>query len=162
MQLSKLGEYEQAVEHLDIAIQAKFKLAEALVNRGGVRYEMWKRSVAQTAAPETSSNLLVSAKEDWLQALRLNPGMSAALINLAIVYIDLKQISDAFGTLDRLIQKLAPEDELSNADRENAYRAYLHRGNLYLNLVDPADYAAAIENYKAATRLAPFDAGAYL
>ena len=40
------------------------------------------------------------------------------------------------GTLDRLIQKLAPEDELSNADRENAYRAYLHRGNLYLNLVN--------------------------
>ena len=55
LELSKLGEYEQAVEHLDIAIQAKFKLAEALVNRGGVRYEMWKRSVAQAAAPETSS-----------------------------------------------------------------------------------------------------------
>ena len=83
------------------------------------------------------------------------------MINLAIVYIDKKQISDAFGTLDRLIQKLAPEEELSDADRENAYRAYLHRGNLYLNLVDPADYAAAVENYKAATRLAPFDAGAF-
>ena len=37
----------------------------------------------------------------------------------------------------------------------------MHRGNLYLNLVEPADYAAAVENYKAATRLAPFDAGAF-
>ncbi len=164
LQMGYLGEYAQAIEHLDVAIQANFKLAEALANRGGVRYEMWKHSaplapVSASAAP--SASLLEQAQADLLQALRLKPEMSAAMINLALVYMDMKQVGDALSLLDRLIQKLTPEEQLSTADRENAYRAHLQRGNLYLNLVEPADYAAAVDNYKAATRLAPFDAGAF-
>lgn len=161
LQMSRLGEYTQAIDHLNVAIERDFKKAEALGNRGLARFELWKRSGARAplpagARPETG--LLDEARVDLLQALRLDPELVPASLNLAIVFMEAGQTGEALNTLERLIRKLEPEQGRPPMDTDNAYRARLMRGNLYYNL---GDYPSAAENYRMAARIAPFDAGAF-
>jgi len=160
LQMSRLGEYTQAIDHLNVAIERDFKKAEALGNRGLARFELWKRSVRTPlpvgASPETG--LLDEARADLLQALRLDAELVPASLNLAIVFMEAGQTGEALNTLERLIRKLESEEGRPPLDADNAYRARLMRGNLYYNL---GDYPAAAENYRMAARIAPYDAGAF-
>ena len=84
VQLNPLADYAEAVRHLDFAIQAGFKKAEALVNRGLTRFEQWRRD-GETPEPP---GLLALARQDLQLALRIDPTLIQAYINLALVQME--------------------------------------------------------------------------
>lgn len=161
LQMAHLNEYSQAIDHLKIVIERGFRKAEALANRGLARLELWKRSRAgltPAAGASEGQSLLEEARADLQQALRLNPGMTAAIINLAIVHQEAGEPAAALDRLDEVVRRLEPEPGKPPTDLENAYRARLMRGNIHFGM---SNFALAVENYKAATRIAPYDAAAF-
>jgi tetratricopeptide (TPR) repeat protein len=161
LQMSRLSEYSQAIDHLNAAIEGDFRKADALATRGLARLELWKRS--RTGSEPVSGNpsglaLLEEARSDLQQALRLNPDLIAAYINLVLVYQEAGNFSEALDRLEEVIRRLEKESGKPPEDLENAYRARLLRGNIYIGL---GDLQAAVDNYRIATRIAPYDAAAF-
>ncbi|MFQ6102235.1 MAG: tetratricopeptide repeat protein [Anaerolineae bacterium] len=150
VQMTYLGQYDEAIDHLQTVIGEGFKEAEALANLGLVRYMRWDQTGRQA---ETRAVELGQAKADLERALRLKPDLIDARLNLAKVLEDLGRETEAIRTLTEALQR--PE---TVPDPESAYRARLHRGNLYLN---QNDYQSAMDDYRAATQLAPDDAAAF-
>lgn len=145
-----LSEYDEALPHLQFAVDHNFRKADSLANLGLARHELWK----QTGSPvETLVEELSQAKADLEHALSLNPNLIAAYLNLANVLEDLGLQREAHHTLTQALEKLKNID-----DPANAYRTYLHRGNLSLSL---GEFQSAADDYRAATRLAPDNAAAY-
>jgi tetratricopeptide (TPR) repeat protein len=96
---------------------------------------------------------LDQARRDLERAILLKPNLIAPYLNLAQILDELNQEAAALEILDKAIDHLQ-----ANAMSDDDYRAYLHRGNIYLQ---QGNYEAAITDYKAATRLAPQDAAAF-
>jgi tetratricopeptide (TPR) repeat protein len=150
VQMTHLGEYDQAIGHLQAVVDEGFKQAEAQANLGLARYMRWD----QMGRPaETRDAELGQAQADLERALRLKPDLVDAYLNLARVLDDLGRETDAVRTLTEALLRLE-----TVPDAESAYRARLHRGNLYLL---QNDYQSAADDYRAATRLAPDDAAAF-
>jgi len=150
VQMTYLGQYEQAIHHLQIVIGEGFKEAEARANMGLARYMRWQ----QIGRPvDERADELSHARADLERALRLKPDLIDGYLNLARVLDDLGREMDAVRTLTDALRRLE-----TISDPESAYRARLHRGNLYLARGD--DQLAA-DDYRAATELAPDDAAAF-
>jgi tetratricopeptide (TPR) repeat protein len=150
VQLMELRLYDEAIEHFEFAARAKFRPAQSLANLGLARHERWKQ---RGRLPETAAAELGQAQSDLDRARRLRPDLIVADLNLANVYDDLGQPAEAERVLADALRKLETVD-----DRVSAYRARLHRGNLYSQ---QANYQAAADDYRAASALLPDDAAAY-
>jgi len=150
VQMTYLGQYDEAIGHLQTAIAEGFKEAEALANLGLARYMRWEQKgrLAEQRAAE-----LGQARADLERALRLKPDLIDAYLNLAKVLEALGRATEAIRTLTDALLRLE-----TVFDPESAYRARLHRGNLFL---EQNDYQSAVDDYRAATRLAPGDAAAF-
>ncbi len=150
VQMTYLGQFDQAIKHFQIALEQQFRIADTRANLGLACYERWKQ---QGRPPMTREEGLQQAQTNLELALRLNPDLIAAYINLAHVLDELNMIGAAIQTLTDALSRLEPMN-----DKDNAYRARLLRGNLYLQQNN--DQAAA-SDYYAATRLELNDAAAY-
>ncbi len=170
LQMTRLAEYDAASANLSRLIQDGFKKAEAYSNRGLVRFEQWK--LPRQPDEPAPADLLAQAQADLRQALRLDPAQVPAYINLANVLIELKLPAQAIDVLSQALVQITSQRSAIDAARlaqgsraartqalaDNAYRARLMRGNLYL--AQP-DYPLAIQDYLAATQIAPYDAAAF-
>ena len=150
VQMAYLGQYDEAIGHLQTVVAAGFREAEAQANLGLVRYVRW---VQQGRSAQTRDAELGQAKIDLERALRLKPDLVDAQLNLASVLEGMGQEDEATEILTGVLQK--PE---TTRDPESAYRARLHRGNLYLQ---QEDYEAAADDYRVAIELAPDNAAAF-
>ena len=150
VQMTYLGQYDQAIQQLETAIGEGFKEAEALANLGLARY---MRSDQMGRAADLRAAELEQARSDLERAVRLKPDLIDAYLNLARVLQDLGRGAEAVRTLTDALLRLE-----TVSDPESAYRARLHRGNLCLA---QNDYQAAMNDYRAATQLAPEDAAAF-
>lgn len=144
VQLTQLQEYEEAIEHLGQVIEANYKKAEALASRGLARYWRWMQR--NKPRDETGMALIHAARDDLKQAIRLDPSVTPAYVNLAIVYNELQEPTQMLSTLNDGISTLEQV-----FDQENAYQARQLRGTLNFNR---KDYAAAELDYQSAADLA--------
>lgn len=149
VQMTYLGQFDSAIKHFQMAIDQQFRIADARANLGLAHYERWKQQGRPTATREQA---LQQAQTNLELALSLNPDLIAAYINLAHVLEELTMIAEATQTLTDALVRL---ERVSDSD--NAYRARLLRGNLYLQ---QRDYQAAVRDYRAATQLGLKDAAA--
>lgn len=149
--LIRLGQYDKAIEQLQFAIEQRFDEAKALSNLGLVRYTNWKQ---QGGLPETRTVELHQARLDLESALRIDPDLLPAYINLANVLEALGAEREAIQSLTEALARMGGRIESGNA-----YLAYLQRGNLYRKQYN---YQAALEDYRAAIRLSSNDVEAYL
>ncbi|MFM8320709.1 MAG: tetratricopeptide repeat protein, partial [Chloroflexota bacterium] len=166
LQLTHLQEYEPAIQNLDLLAGGEYRKAEALANRGLARYSLYKQ---RQPAAQPDPALLAQAQADLTLALRLDPGLIAAYLNLAQVQIEQPAPILAIQTLTRAIPQIESQRSALEAGQvggrgataqaltENAYRVRLQRGNLYFN---NQKYDLAAEDYRAAANLAPFDVAA--
>jgi len=150
VQMTYLGQYDEAIDHLQTVIEMGFKKAEALANLGLARYVRWDQLGRQS---EARAGELGQARADLERALRLKPDLIDARLNLAKVFEELESEAEAIRTLAEALQRLETDSQ-----PQDAYRAHLRRGNLYLG---QNDYQAAADDYRAAIQLDPSDAAAY-
>jgi tetratricopeptide (TPR) repeat protein len=143
-----LGEYEEAIAQLTTAIQARFKEAEALANRGLARYLHWSQQGRPQASRESELGLARADLQTAIQLKpRLNSDLMAAYVNLANVYRDLGQAYDASQLeIWTDLLPLVPMD----TDPQIAYQARLRRGQIYLK---QNNYTAAAQDFAEATSL---------
>lgn len=149
LQTTYLHQYDEAIDHLRIVIQARFREAEALMTLGLARYERWK----QKGKPgDTRTVELGQARADLERARGLQPDSILPYLNLAYLEEDLGSTADAIRTLTDALRLDI------KSDPDNAYRACLRRGNLYR---ERKDFQAAIADYRTAIKLIPDNAAAY-
>jgi tetratricopeptide (TPR) repeat protein len=149
VQTTYLHQYDEAIDHLRLVINSKFREAEALATLGLARYERWK----QKGKPEdTQAVELGDARADLERARRLQPDSMVPYLNLAYLDEELGRTTDAIRTLTDALRLDI------QSDPDNAYRAYLRRGNLYLKR---KDFQPAIADYRSAIKVIPDNVAAF-
>jgi protein O-mannosyl-transferase len=129
-----LGNYRQAIEDLNRAIEIKPDFAEAYTNRGNAYGILGNYR---------------QAIEDLNRAIEINPDNATAYMNRGVAYYGLGNYSQAIGDYDRAI-KINPDNAT----------AYLYRGNAYKGL---GNYKQSIEDYDRASKIInPNNATAYM
>ena len=118
--LTQMGQYKDAIKHIDLALKTNVNLAEGYFLKGIVFQFMGDSTSAassfQTAVEQKADyydayvclGLLYAMRHDSLaieyynSALSLRPNSPEALYNLGIYYQDEKQFDKAFETYNRL------------------------------------------------------------
>jgi tetratricopeptide (TPR) repeat protein len=164
LQMTRLGAYEDSIGNWTAMIEDNYLPADSYANRGLARYTLWQQHKDQ-------ASLLDEAETDLRQAIRLDRGLIPAYLNLALVQMEKTRRDDAIETYSHAILQIASQQAALQAGEfvagdqpadpaqltRNAYLARLRRGNLYK---DKGEFNLALEDYQAAARLLPSDAGA--
>lgn len=153
VQMTPLRQYDEAIQNLEKVVASNFKEAEALSNLGLARHERWRQ---RGRSSETGQQELIQAQADLERAIRLKPDLIVAYLNLANILEEMELSREAVRVLNDALRRR--EALTTPADSHNFYRAYLHRGNLYLT---NGSYQQAIEDYRAAIELDASDAAAF-
>jgi tetratricopeptide (TPR) repeat protein len=102
-------------------------------------------------SPEEQTAMLQEAEKNLKEAIRLNPSVLPAYLNLALVYEELGQKDNARDAFSALIDQ--PE---SDSDKQAAYLARLKRGNIYF---EAGQNQLAVVDYQDAINLSPSPIG---
>jgi tetratricopeptide (TPR) repeat protein len=127
-----MGNYGQAIEDYDLAIEINPQYALAYNSRGNAYYDLrqYERAI-----------------EDYSQAIEINSQYAVAHYNRGLVYYNLRQYGRAIEDYSRAIE-INPQYAA----------AYNNRGNVYYDL---RQYERAIEDYSQAIEINPQYAFAY-
>lgn len=151
------GDYQEAIENFDRAIQANPNDAKAYVNRGNAYYE----SAQHSGDPDKDYK---GAMENFSRALSINPNEVEAYVSRGMVRSEIAQYSkDSDGGY-----KQAIEDFNQALHRNPTYaKAYFQRGIVRYKLAQyngdsDKGYKQALEDFNQALRLDPQEAEAYV
>ncbi len=143
-----LKQYQDAIDHLKVAVEQNFRKAESSANLGLAQFEQWKIT---DVPPQEKEPLLLEARKSLEQAIKLKPALLPAYLNLASIFEVLGDKEKAIDTFTGLIER--PE---SDTDRQAAYLARLKRGNLYF---ESDQNRLAVVDYQDAVNLSPSPVG---